>query len=355
MSNPSWRRTWTSLVVASMLAVSAGAGTAIAPSPAAAITCSVVTPCYTLTIAMSGLGQATVTATGGISCVMDGSVPTGTCSTRLYGGTMVSLVAQPKDHSCVSTLAGDACGISVPDSFAMPKAAVNYEVGVLYENAVNVSIVKGGTGGGHVVSTFPGIDCGSTCSAYQPGSVATKVTETPDAGSVFAGWGGPCTGTAAACDFNTGSGTAIAATFNKVAASPSPTVAPTPKPSASPKPSSTPRVTPTPPGSTPTPTPGRTAGPTPAPGASTAATAVPGASESGATESPSGAVGSEAASAGPAASATAGDTGSPTAPAGATGDGGIPPLLVIGLVIVVLLVGAGGLAIGARMGRRPPA
>jgi len=255
----------------------------------------------------------------------------------------------------VSTLAGDACDISEPDAFPMPAAAVNYEVGVSYENAVNVSIVKAGTGSGRVVSTFPGIDCGTTCSAYQPGQLSTKVSETPDAGSVFVGWSGGCVGTAGSCIFNTGSGTAIAATFNKVATPPPPT--PSPKPSSTPAPSSSPKPTATAgpsgtprPGGTPTPGPTATTGPASAPGATAAATVEPGQTGGDASATPTG-----GASVGAGASVGPIGTNGPAAPAGSSTSGGIPTVVVIGLLLLLVLVGAGGLVIGARTGRRPKA
>jgi hypothetical protein len=60
---------------------------------------------------------------------------------------------------------------------------------------VTLTIAKSGAGSGTVTSSPAGISCGATCShAYAHGTAVT-LTATPAAGSTFAGWSGPCTGT----------------------------------------------------------------------------------------------------------------------------------------------------------------
>jgi hypothetical protein len=60
---------------------------------------------------------------------------------------------------------------------------------------ITVSLV--GAGSGRVVSTPPGIDCGTTCSAMFTGAVT--LTAIPDDDNFFAGWGGGTCGTHANC------------------------------------------------------------------------------------------------------------------------------------------------------------
>jgi len=56
---------------------------------------------------------------------------------------------------------------------------------------------KSGTGTG-TIAGGP-INCGGTCSATLNSGTAVTLSETPDTGSTFGGWSGPCTGTQSTC------------------------------------------------------------------------------------------------------------------------------------------------------------
>ena len=58
-----------------------------------------------------------------------------------------------------------------------------------------LTVTKDGTGTGTVSSDPPGIDCGTICSALFPEGSLVTLSATPDAGSVFTGWTGDCSGT----------------------------------------------------------------------------------------------------------------------------------------------------------------
>src|SRR6266545_409805 len=59
------------------------------------------------------------------------------------------------------------------------------------------TVAKAGTGSGTVVSSPPGINCGSNCVTSYPAGKVITLTATPASGSFFSGWsgGGGCAGT----------------------------------------------------------------------------------------------------------------------------------------------------------------
>jgi hypothetical protein len=66
-----------------------------------------------------------------------------------------------------------------------------------------VSVLKGGTGTGKVVSAPTGIGCGAPCCFNFLQGTTVTLTASPDAGSTFTGWSGSgCTG-AGTCVVNT--------------------------------------------------------------------------------------------------------------------------------------------------------
>jgi hypothetical protein len=84
----------------------------------------------------------------------------------------------------------------------------------------NLTVTKNGTGGGIVVSSPAGIDCGSTCQAVFGSGTSVVLTATAASGSTFAGWtGGGCsgTGTCTVSDEST-----VTATFNTIPPPPPP-------------------------------------------------------------------------------------------------------------------------------------
>jgi hypothetical protein len=70
-----------------------------------------------------------------------------------------------------------------------------------------------GNGTGTVTSLPAGIDCGSDCSEDYESNTIVTLTATPDAGSVFAGWSGDCSGTGS-CIVTMDAAKSVAATFD---------------------------------------------------------------------------------------------------------------------------------------------
>jgi hypothetical protein len=74
-----------------------------------------------------------------------------------------------------------------------------------------LSVTKDGTGLGSVSGS--GIDCGAICSASLLAGTPVTLTATPANGSVFAGWGGACSGTST-CTLTLAADAAVTATFS---------------------------------------------------------------------------------------------------------------------------------------------
>ncbi len=82
-----------------------------------------------------------------------------------------------------------------------------------------LSAALAGTGKGTVTSTPAGINCGSVCSASFGSGTVITLTETPMAGSTFAGWSGACSGMAS-CSLTLTGNTSVTATFSAPTAQP---------------------------------------------------------------------------------------------------------------------------------------
>jgi len=76
-----------------------------------------------------------------------------------------------------------------------------------------LSVSKSGTGSGTLTSSPAGINCGVTCSANFAQGTSVTLTPTPASGSVFAGWGGACSGTGS-CTVTMDAAKSVSATFN---------------------------------------------------------------------------------------------------------------------------------------------
>ena len=89
-----------------------------------------------------------------------------------------------------------------------------YTSGATPPTMFTLTVQKGGSGIGSVVSTPAGINCGSDCTeAYNPGTVVT-LTATPVSGSTFEGWSGACSGTGQ-CSVTMDANKTVTATFNQ--------------------------------------------------------------------------------------------------------------------------------------------
>ncbi len=91
-------------------------------------------------------------------------------------------------------------------------------------NKTDLLVARAGTGSGTVTSTTAGIACGADCSeSYYQGESVT-LAAAPAGGSIFAGWGGDCSGAAASCTVSMGATRSVTATFNSATVPAPPTI-----------------------------------------------------------------------------------------------------------------------------------
>lgn len=86
-------------------------------------------------------------------------------------------------------------------------------VGGVSTGSFALTVMNTGTGKGTVTSTPSGINCGSTCQKTYKSSTSVTLKATASSGSVFAGWTGACSGTAATCTISVVSATTVGANF----------------------------------------------------------------------------------------------------------------------------------------------
>jgi Divergent InlB B-repeat domain len=138
-------------------------------------------------VTKAGDGGGTVRSTPtGISC---GNV----CAASFPLGTRVELRAEPNDGSRFVGWSGGCKGTGVCTIASLEGAKA---VTARFDRARDkVQVVKSGGGRGTVTSSPPGISCGRQCSGLFPRGTEVVLTASPEVGSRFVGWTGPCQGT----------------------------------------------------------------------------------------------------------------------------------------------------------------
>lgn len=161
---------------------------------------------FPVLVSRGGTGQGTIISTPeGINCGGAGTA----CAASFDNAASVRLVATPAVGSRFDGWTGACAGLT-DCVLAMDGAK---EVTATFERSVNtLSVNLTGNGGGTVVSTPTGINCGDTCSAVYDVGTTINLTATPNADSTFAGWSGACTGNGT-CSFTMESARLVSATF----------------------------------------------------------------------------------------------------------------------------------------------
>ena len=159
-----------------------------------------------LTITKLGTGSGTVTSSpAGIDCGVD-------CSEPYNSGTVVTLTATPAIGSVFAAWSGDPdCTDGIITMDTNKTCTATFNLSTVQQFALTVN--KQGTGSGTVTSSPAGINCGTDCTEVYNSGTSVTLTATPDAGSVFAGWTGACTGTGN-CAITMDAAKTVTATFN---------------------------------------------------------------------------------------------------------------------------------------------
>jgi phospholipase C len=171
-----------------------------------------------LTVGLAGNGTGTVTSQpAGINCGT-------TCSASFAAGTQVTLTATAGANSQFVAWVGGGCSASptcVVTLTASEKVTATFN---LIQSEPVLSVILEGSGLGTVTSAPTGINCPQACSASFATGTQVTLSETPATNSVFAGWGGACSGTNSTCVVTLAASQQVTATFNASQSGPQLTV-----------------------------------------------------------------------------------------------------------------------------------
>ncbi len=153
--------------------------------------------------------SVTKTAGGSVTSSPAGINCGGDCNETYAQNTVVTLTRQTDAGASFLGWGGacSAAGTALTCDVTMDAAK---SVSATFGLIVNVS--KAGAGSGTVTSTPGGINCGANCSAFFAGDSTPTLTATPNAGSVFTGWSGSCSGTGT-CNLSMNGQKNVTATF----------------------------------------------------------------------------------------------------------------------------------------------
>ncbi len=166
-------------------------------------------PQQTLTVTKSGTGAGTVTSTpGGINCGA-------TCQANFDHGLEVTLTAEASAGSSFTGWSGSGCSGTGTRTVSMTQARSVTAGFQSTAQQAQLTVHRKGNGEGTVTSAPSGIQCGSGsgCQAQFPLNSQVTLTATPQAGSSFAGWTGPCQG-AGSCVVTMDQAKTVGAFFN---------------------------------------------------------------------------------------------------------------------------------------------
>jgi hypothetical protein len=168
---------------------------------------------YTLVANGSGTGSGTITSVpSGISCAVAGASASGSCSRDYDPGTRVTLTATPAARSAFGGWAGACTGAGSCQMTMSTARSVTAAFNAL-PSQFSLAVTRDGRGSGTITSSPAGIDCGTACSAPFDSATVVTLTAVSATGSVFAGWGGACTG-AGTCQVTMAEAASVTATWD---------------------------------------------------------------------------------------------------------------------------------------------
>lgn len=160
---------------------------------------------YTVTASVTGSGKIT-SNTGGIDC--------GTaCTATVAAGTVLQLTAAPAAGQVFDSWGGACATTATPTCSVTVSQATAVSATFRPQPTATFGLTVAITGNGKVTSLPAGIDCGTTCSATYATATSVVLTAAPAQGQVLQGWGGACSGTAAACTVTMSEARNVTATF----------------------------------------------------------------------------------------------------------------------------------------------
>lgn len=143
---------------------------------------------YRLKYRQLGKGLGTVTSDQGtLQCSRD-------CSSMVASTEPVTLTAQPAEGSYFAGWSGACAGVSSNScTVSMTTSRTVKATFQRIKHALDTTVE--GIGKGRITSLPKGVDCASECSRLFNSGTLVTLTARPAKGSLFAGWGGACSGT----------------------------------------------------------------------------------------------------------------------------------------------------------------
>ncbi len=122
--------------------------------------------------------------------------------------TLAVNVAANAPATLVNTATCDCSVTAAQKNASSVTVTVNPSLGT----GIALTVTKAGSGLGSVGDAGNTINCGTFCAQNYPAGTTVTLTATPQAGSIFTGWTGACTGTAS-CVVTVNAPTGVSATF----------------------------------------------------------------------------------------------------------------------------------------------